>query len=107
MNLLLYLETYIKRLTPNPVKEGLEEVVKLKEMLLEMRLENSKFEVTKDWTMEELVKVLKSLKDNKARDSHGHVYELFKLGGQSLKSSLLKLFNLLKRNQVYPDIFLP
>ena len=60
----LYLETYIKRLTPNPVKEGLEEVVKLKEILLEMRLENSKFEITRDWTMEEIEKVLKSL--NKA-----------------------------------------
>ena len=47
------------------------------------------------------------LKSNKARDAHGHVYELFKRGGQALKSSLLKLLNLVKQKQVYPDILQP
>ena len=103
----LYLNTYVQRLKPNPVKEGLDEIVKLKEMLFNMRMENSKYEVTKDWTMDDLAKVLKSLKDNKARDAHGHVYELFKNGGEDLKYSLLQLFNLMKKMQVYPDIFTP
>ena len=101
----LYLDTYVQRLTPNPVKEGLEEIMKLKEMLFEMRIENAKFEVTEDWTIDDLEKVLKSLKNNKARDAHGHVYELYKRGGQDLKYSLLQMFNLMKRKQVYPDIF--
>ena len=57
--------------------------------------------------MKELEKVLKSLKSDKARDAHGHIYELFKFGGQDLKHSLLTMFNLMKRKQVYPDIFLP
>ena len=68
---------------------------------------NSTFEVTGDWTMEDLQKVLRSLKNNKARIAHGHIYELFKFGGQDLKYSLLRLFNIMKKKQIYPDIFLP
>ena len=103
----LYLDTYVERLTPNPVKKDLEDIVKLKETLFAMRIESSKYEVTEDWTMDALEKVLKSLKNNKARDAHGHVYELFKFGGQDLKFSLLKMFNIMKKKQVYPDIFRP
>ena len=43
-------------------------------------------------------------KPNKARDIHGHVYEVFKNGGRDLKLSLLKMFNLTRRFQEYPDI---
>ena len=49
--------------------------------------------------MDDLGKVLKVSKSNKARYAHGHVYELFKRGGQALKSSLLK--------QVYRHILQP
>ena len=42
-----------------------------------------------------------------ARDDHGFVYEIFKYGGKSLKMSLLKLFNLVKKTQKYPSIFHP
>ena len=49
--------------------------------------------------------MLKSLKNNKARDAHGHVYELFKYGGKDLKLSILKMFNLIKEKQEYPEIF--
>ena len=76
-------------------------------MLFEMRIEDSKHEVTQEWIMDDLNKVLKSLKNNKARDAHGHIYELYSRGGQDLKVSLLKLFNLVKQKQIYPDIFLP
>ena len=72
-----------------------------------MRIEESKLKVTDDWTMEDLENVLKTLKKNKARDAHGHTYELFRYGCQDLKSSLLKLCNLVKKMQVYPDIFQP
>ena len=57
--------------------------------------------------MSDLEKVLKSLKNNKARDSHGHTYELFKFGGRHLKLSLLRMLNLTKSLQIYPDIFQP
>ena len=49
----------------------------------------------------------KKCKNGKARDDHGFVYELFKYGGKSLKVSLLKLFNLVKKTQKYPSIFSP
>ena len=54
--------------------------------------------------MADLDKVLKSLKNGKARDPHGHIYELYRYGGKDLKYSLLKLCNLVKRTQKYPDI---
>ena len=101
------MDTYIKRLTPNIVEEDLEDIFELKNELFAMRIEESKTKVTIDWTMDELEEVLKTLKSNKARDAHGHVYELFRYGGQDLKSSLLEFFNLVKEKQIYPDIFLP
>ena len=76
----LYLKTYIDRLTPNPIREDLEDLFELKSMLFDMRIEESKSKVTEDWTMDELEKVLKSLENRKARDAHGHIYELFKFG---------------------------
>ena len=103
----LYLDTYIDRLTPNPIEEEFEEIFELKNMLFEMRIEESKLQITPDWTMKDLEEVLKELKANKARDAHGHVYELFKRGGQALKSSLLNLVNLVKSKQIYPEIFTP
>jgi hypothetical protein len=47
------------------------------------------------------------LKSNKARDAHGHTYELYKYGGRDLKLSLLELLSLVKVKQVYPTIFQP
>ena len=43
-------------------------------------------------------------KDSKG---YGHIYEIFKHGGSDLKSSLLKMFNLIKSSQEYPDILKP
>ena len=101
----LYLKTYKHRLTPNTVLKEFEELKYLKEYLLELQLDIAKSKRTSDWTFNDLDKTLKSLKNNKARDEHGHIYELFKYGGNSLKLSLLKLFNLVKRTQTYPSIF--
>ena len=101
----LYIETYKSRLQPNPVSEDMAELKYLKEYLHDIQMNIAKNRVTKDWTMEDLNKALKTLKNNKARDEHGHVYDLFKYGGTSLKSSLLKLYNLVKRKQQYPTIF--
>ena len=63
--------------------------------------------VSNDWTEEDLEKVLKSLKNNKARDAHGHTYEIFKYGGKDLKRSLLKFCNEVKSRQVYPEVLHP
>ena len=63
--------------------------------------------ISPDWNMKDLENMLKKLKRNKAIDAHGHVFELFKFGGRSLKISLLKMFNLTKSEQIYPTIFQP
>ena len=55
--------------------------------------------------MEDLDKVLKSLKPNKSRDPHGFVNEIFKPGiiGFDLKSSLLMMLNRLKHELYIPS----
>ena len=101
----LYLKTYQERLQPNIVKPSLKESEYRKEYLFEIRLQLAKHQSSKKWTLQDLNKALKSFKNNKARDAIGHTYELFKYGGTDLKLSLLKLFNLVKERQVYPEIF--
>ena len=103
----LYLETYLDRLTPNPVFEELKDIVELKDLLFDLRMNMCSQVKSRDWDMSDLDKVLKGVKNNKARDAHGHIFELFKLGGHDLKLSLIKMFNLTKKTQIYPDIFQP
>ena len=103
----LYLETYKDRLKPNKIADGLEELKSLKEYLFELRLKYASKIITEDWSLCDLEKVLKSLKNGKARDPHGHIYELYKYAGNDLKYSLLKFFNLIKRKQKYPEILQP
>ena len=58
-----------------------------------------------DWTLEDLMKVLKSLKNNKSGDHFGMVYEIFKPGviGKDLLHSLLLLCNEVKYQQKIPQ----
>ena len=69
----LYLRTYQRRLQPNPVSEEFQELKMLKEYLLDIQLKLARTKVTKDWTLDDLNKALKSFKNNKARDYHGHI----------------------------------
>ena len=80
------------------------ELKELKEYLLSLQMKIARSTVSADWTLLDLEKVLKTLTNNKARDEHGHTYELFKYGGKSLKISLLKLFNAIKSQHIYPTI---
>ena len=95
----LYLDTYKSRLQPNPVSDGFEELKSLKEYLFDIQMKLAKSCVSKEWSIEDLNNALKSFKNNKAHDEHGHVYELFKHGGNDLKLSLLKLINLVSQTQ--------
>ena len=101
----LYLETYKARLSPNPISEDLYELKQLKEYLFKIRTRLAEKEITEDWSIEDLEKVLKTLKNNKARDSHGHIYKLYKFAGYDLKCSMLRMFNMIKKRQIYPKIF--
>ena len=100
----LYLDTYIERLKPNKIETNLKNLEKLKEFLFEIRYENCKTERSNDWSKNDLDKTLKTLKNKKARDAHGHIYEIFKYGGADLKKSILHMFNRIKDCKEYPDI---
>ena len=103
----LYLETYLTRLKPNEITPGLEQLEEMKSYLYQSRLDLCSERKSPDWNMDDLENVFKSVKNNKARDAHGHTYEIFKHGGSHLKKSLLKLCNRVKSDQTYPSIFHP
>ena len=54
------------------------------------------------WTMDDLEKALRNLKNNKSRDFEGYINELFKLNviGDDMKKSLLIMFNKLKKKKL-------
>ena len=59
----LYVNTYKERLKPNTIGDGLEELQSLKEYLFQLRLKYASQNVSEDWKMSDLEKVLKSLKN--------------------------------------------
>ena len=103
----LYLDTYVNRLKPNLIASGLETLEEMKEYLFQLRMDICKDRKSHKWTLDDLENVFKTLKNNKARDAHGHIYELFKHGGADLKTSVLELLNLVKEKQIYPTMLQP
>ena len=101
----LYLDTFVHRLRPRPIREEYFDIFQKKEELFELRIKMSKLNKSPPWNKKQLLKVLSSLKNNKSRDPHGMVNELFKPGvaGESLVSSLLILLNKIKAEITFPD----
>ena len=54
--------------------------------------------------MNQLEKVLRSLKPGRCRDPQGYVYEIFRSGGKDLKDSLLNMCNLTKQELEIPEV---
>ena len=100
----LYLEMYVQRLKPNKMDDELDNLENLKEYLFKLSYALAKTSKTPNWTLDKLKDALKTLKNNKPRDAHGRIYELFKHGENNLKLSVLKFFNLVKSQQVYLEI---
>ena len=77
----------------------------LKELLFDLRLKLSKQRKSEPWSLDSLHSVLSKLKNNKSRDPHGMVNEIFKPGviGTDLKISLLKLLNEIKDKSHIPE----
>ena len=101
----LYLDSFVHRLRWRPIRDEYEDLFKLKEQLFEMRLQLSKLNKSPCWTEQQLNRVLASLKDNKSRDPHGIINELFKpgVGGKKLVSSLLIMLNKIKQEITIPE----
>ena len=77
----------------------------LKNELWESRMHELVNKKSEPWTIDNLTKVLKSLKNNKTMDPHGMINEIFKPGiiGYDLKLGLLNLFNEIKNYQYVPE----
>ena len=102
----LYLQTYQERLKHRTIKEGLEKHQERREEIFELRKNEAKDKIKKPWTMEQLLKVLKSLKKGKARDPLNLVNEIFRpeVAGKDLQLALLKLANKINEEQTFPEL---
>ena len=102
----LYINTYKHRLRSRPVKPEYQQLRDLKEELCQKRLQLVKMKPYQPWKMQDLEKVIKSLKNNKSRDPHSLVNEIFKPGviGSDLQNSLLLMFNRVKMEFSIPEI---
>ena len=101
----LAVEVFKDRLENRQINDELAELKKNKETLCTLRLEQASNNKTPDWTIEDLEKVLKYLKNNKSRDPYGYINELFKSNsaGSDMKIAVLKLMNRIKTEQKYPQ----
>ena len=104
----LYLSTYVHRLRSRPIRDDLQDLLLLKNELWAGRLDLIKSNVSKPWTLADLEKVIKSLKNNQTRDPHGMLNELFKPGviGRDLKAAVLQLMNGSKQEMLVPMLLL-
>ena len=100
------LHVYSDRLEGNKIEDNLKDLEDDTNLLCELRVKVSKENKTQPWTMEDMMEVLKHLKMDKSRDPDGWANELFKkdAAGTDLLEATLKLMNLIKSKQVYPNI---
>ena len=98
------MDTYADRLRHREMKEDFSEVYDLKMQLWERRFELLKLKKSQDWSISDLDKVLKRMKNNKSRDPHGFINEIFKpgVGGSNLRLGILHLANGVKDNFHFP-----
>ena len=102
----LYIDGYVERLSQRLVKPELLRLKTLREELFQQRLAISKQNVSPEWTMKDLDKVLSQLKKRKAADPTGLVNELFTIDniGVDMKKSILLLMNKIKKNFQEPEL---
>ena len=91
---------FTERFRNRPILPGYESLKYLKDELCHVRLQYIESLPFEPWKMDQLEKVLKSLKKGKSKDPYGLIGEFFRIEniGEDLKISLLKLFNNIKEN---------
>ena len=101
----LYLETYKSRLEHRKINEKYKNIRDLKNELWELRLQLLKEKSSFKWSLADLEKATKSLKNNQARDPNGMISEIFKSdnAGKDLKKAVLDLMNLVLETLEIPD----
>ena len=98
-------EHFAHRMRKRPVREEVEDIVKINENLFEERLANAKTKKSPAFAMEELDKVLKTLKSEKSKGPEGYICELFQVGviGTDLKLSIMMMMNQMKNQIKIPE----
>ena len=101
----LYSQTYADRLKPRQIKADFQEIFDLKSILWDQRMKIIKSKKSNPWTLSDVEKITKSLKNNQTRDPNGMINELLKpnIMGKDLKFSILQLMNGIKHNLFFPD----
>ena len=86
------------------MKPNLLDVYEMKMKLWNYRLVDMKTNKSEDWQLEDLLKVLKHLKNNKSRDPDSYINEIFKpkVIGTNLRDGLLQLANGIKTELSFP-----
>ena len=102
----LYLDTFVSRLRHRSIKPGFEDLKFMKEYLCAKRLEVTSFTKAALLTRPKMDKVLKLLKNNKAKDPHGLINEMFKLSeiGDDMKESLFLMCSKIRETSEVPEI---
>ena len=104
----LYSDVFTHRLRHRPtINEDYKELHDLQSELLQKRMMASKHVQTPDWTEDDVVKVLRSLKRGKAKDPHYMINELFMppVAGPDLVKSVTKMMNIIKQDRNIPEQF--
>ena len=96
---------YQNRLRNRDILPEYESLRIFKENLFEIRLKLSKMRISTNWQSEDIIKAARSLKNKKARDASGFVFELFKEGcaGDDLVNSLIIMMNAIKNECLIPQ----
>ena len=91
----VYLENFMFRMRSRPILPDLTKYQAEIESQFESILRVTKYKIIPDWSLEDLNKVLKSLKKSQSADTMGIINELFMTQniGSNLKQSLLIFFN--------------
>ena len=94
----LYIKCYQDRFKNREIRHQFTKLKALKERMFQIRLSKAKAVKSEYWSMDDLEKALKKLKNGKAPDPQGIIAELIKPEniGQDLKKSLLILMNRIK-----------
>ena len=96
-------EEFAHRLRNREMSPEYNELREIKEYLCALRLEITKQSSYDPWTIDELRIAIGKLKNNKCRDPHGHINELYKEMGVDGLTSLLTLLNRIKDELLIPN----
>ena len=101
---ILMLKEYSQRLRTRPVRPDLGPLRIRKNKIFSLKMKLSQRKISPDFTMKNLENALSKLKNDKSRDSLGYINEIFKPEtiGIDLKTSLLDMFNLIKKKKLIP-----